>query len=76
MFQLPGKPDPEVNWWVNETVLLPSARRKTDTHITENRMMIPHVKREDLNSTYKCKASNTKLVPPLENTIRLELNCK
>lgn len=34
------------------------------------------MKREDLNTTFKCKASNTNLVPPQEKVVRLELNCK
>jgi hypothetical protein len=45
-------------------------------HVTVNRLEIQHVKRDALNNTYVCQASNTKLVPPAERTVRVEMLCK
>lgn len=42
-------------------------------HVTVNRLEIQHVKRDALNNTYVCQASNTKLVPPAERTVRVEM---
>lgn len=42
-------------------------------HVIVNRLKVEGVKREHLNSTYKCQASNTKLMMPVERTVRLEL---
>lgn len=44
--------------------------------VTVNRLEIQHVKRDALNNTYVCQASNTKLVPPAERTVRVEMLCK
>jgi hypothetical protein len=38
-----------------------------------NRLAVKAVRREHLNSSYKCQASNTKLMMPAEKTVRLEL---
>lgn len=45
-------------------------------NVIVNRLEVPGVKREHLNSSYKCQASNTKLMMPVEKTVRLELLCK
>ncbi|KAL3285809.1 hypothetical protein HHI36_000331 [Cryptolaemus montrouzieri] len=42
-------------------------------HVTVNRLEVANVRREHLNSTFKCQASNTKLMMPAEKTVRLEL---
>ncbi|XP_066996911.2 uncharacterized protein [Anabrus simplex] len=41
-----------------------------------NRLEVPSVRRQHLNTTYKCQASNTKLMLPQEKTVRLELYLK
>lgn len=41
--------------------------------IVVNRLEVSRVSREHLNTTYKCQASNTKLMLPTEKTVRLEL---
>lgn len=46
------------------------------TNVIVNKLEVRHVKRHQLNSTFKCQASNTKLMQPAEKTIRLELFCK
>lgn len=45
-------------------------------NVIVNRLEVTSVKREHLNSTYKCQASNTKLMMPAEKTVRLELLCE
>lgn len=45
-------------------------------HVTVNRLEIQHIKRDALNNTYVCQASNTKLVPPAERSVRVEMLCK
>lgn len=42
-------------------------------HVSVNRLEVFKVTREALNTTYKCQASNTKLVPPVERSVRLEM---
>jgi hypothetical protein len=48
---------------------------ETTSHhvVVVNRLEVSHVTREHLNTTYKCQASNTKLMLPAEKTVRLEL---
>lgn len=38
-----------------------------------NKLTVRHLTREQLNSTFKCQASNTKLMTPVEKAVRLEL---
>uniref|UniRef100_A0A182J5S9 Ig-like domain-containing protein n=1 Tax=Anopheles atroparvus TaxID=41427 RepID=A0A182J5S9_ANOAO len=45
-------------------------------HVTVNRLEISKMTRSALNNTYKCQASNTKLVPPAERTIRVDMLLK
>lgn len=42
-------------------------------HVTVNRLEVPHITRSALNNTYRCQASNTKLVPPVERSIRIDM---
>ncbi|KAG6452459.1 hypothetical protein O3G_MSEX007644 [Manduca sexta] len=69
-----GRPEPLVSWWIDGTPAPQYIGMKTDTHVMVNRLELQHLKREDLNTTYKCRASNTNLVPPQEKVIRLEMN--
>ncbi|CAK1583544.1 unnamed protein product [Parnassius mnemosyne] len=69
-----GRPEPIVSWLVNGTVVPKNIGVKTDTHVVVNRLEIQEIGREDLNTTFKCRASNTLLVPPQEKTVRLEMN--
>lgn len=67
-----GRPSPTVSWFVNER-LVEGNLETINSHVVVNRLAVVGVKREDLNSTYKCQASNTKLMMPAEKTVRLEL---
>lgn len=42
-------------------------------HVTVNRLEVPQITRSALNNTYRCQASNTKLVAPVERSIRIEM---
>ncbi|KAL0869215.1 hypothetical protein ABMA27_007492 [Loxostege sticticalis] len=71
-----GRPAPTVMWLINGTPAPQYIGEKTDTHVVVNRLELPHVKRSHLNTTFKCRASNTNLVSPQEKTVRLEMNLK
>jgi len=45
-------------------------------NVLVNKLEVKGLSRDRLNSTFKCQASNTKLMMPLEKTVRLELLCK
>ncbi|KOB70398.1 Turtle-like protein A [Operophtera brumata] len=57
-----GRPAPTVMWLIDGTPAPQYIGEKTDTHVVVNRLELPHVKRDHLNTTFKCRASNTNLV--------------
>ncbi|KAK9878561.1 hypothetical protein WA026_022633 [Henosepilachna vigintioctopunctata] len=66
------RPPPTVSWFVNDKI----SDGKLETignHVTVNRLEVSNLQRDHLNSTFKCQASNTKLMMPAEKTVRLEL---
>ncbi|XP_061721983.1 hemicentin-1-like [Cydia pomonella] len=69
-----GRPEPVVSWLIDGLPAPQYIGVKTDTHVVVNRLELQHLKREDLNTTFKCRAANTHLVPPQEKTVRLEMN--
>ncbi|XP_063831478.1 neural cell adhesion molecule 1-like isoform X2 [Ostrinia nubilalis] len=69
-----GRPEPVVTWLINGTPAPQYIGVKTDTHVVVNRLELQQLKREDLNTTFKCRAANTVLVPPQEKIVRLEMN--
>ncbi|XP_013192090.2 hemicentin-1 [Amyelois transitella] len=71
-----GRPAPTVMWLIDGTPAPQYIGEKTDTHVVVNRLELPHVRRNHLNTTFKCRASNTNLVSPQEKTVRLEMNLK
>ncbi|KAG7298039.1 hypothetical protein JYU34_018804 [Plutella xylostella] len=71
-----GRPAPTVMWLIDSTPAPQYIGEKTDTHVVVNRLELPHVRRKHLNTTFKCRASNTNLVSPQEKTVRLELNLR
>jgi len=68
-----GKPTPAVSWLVNG--------RETEGRLVENvgqnvvvsKLTVPQLRREHRNATYKCRAANTHLIPPLEKTVILDI---
>lgn len=75
-YQLIGRPEPNVTWYNGAQAVQTNGAVSTSRHITVNRLEINHVKRDALNSTYVCQASNTKLVPPAERAVRVEMLCE
>lgn len=62
---------------MNGTQLLESGHGVSmGRHVTVNRLEVPNITRTTLNNTYRCQASNTKLVPPVERSIRIDMLCK
>lgn len=68
-----GRPEPTVTWFMGTTPIQTGGGVSMGRHVTVNRLEIQHVKRDALNNTYVCQASNTKLVPPAERTVRVEM---
>lgn len=75
-FYLLGRPEPQVTWYSGTTPLKTGGGVSMGRHVTVNRLEISHIKRDALNTTYVCQASNTKLVPPAERTVRVEMLCE
>ncbi|XP_026760662.2 neural cell adhesion molecule 1-like [Galleria mellonella] len=69
-----GRPEPVVTWLIDGSPAPQYIGVKTDTHVVVNRLELQHLKREDLNTTFKCRAANTHLVQPQEKSVRLEMN--
>ncbi|XP_012276028.1 hemicentin-2 [Orussus abietinus] len=69
-----GKPTPVVTWFVNgkET----DGISKIEQNIVVNKLTVPQLRREHLNTTYKCRATNTNLIAPLEKTVILDVHLK
>lgn len=70
-----GKPTPVVTWFVNGKEVA-GQLEETGRTIVVNKLTVPQLRREHLNTTYKCRASNTNLMAPLEKTILLDVHCK
>ncbi|KAK9498254.1 hypothetical protein O3M35_004110 [Rhynocoris fuscipes] len=70
-----GEPKPSVSWFVNEK-LVEGIVDTESISVVINKLKISRLKRSHLNTTYKCQASNTKLIPPTEKTVRLEMNLR
>ncbi|XP_019871774.2 hemicentin-1 isoform X2 [Aethina tumida] len=67
-----GRPTPTVSWFINDR-LVEGQLESSGNHVMVNRLVVNRVTRDHLNSTYKCQASNTKLMMPAEKSVRLEL---
>ncbi|XP_076284192.1 sidestep III isoform X2 [Lasioglossum baleicum] len=70
-----GKPTPVVSWLVNEKEV-DGRLKETGQNIVVSKLRIPQLRREHRNTTYKCRASNTNHIPPLEKTILLDVYLK
>ncbi|CAK1552237.1 unnamed protein product [Leptosia nina] len=71
-----GRPSPTVLWLIDGVPAPQYIGEKSDSHVVVNKLELPHVKRSHLNTTFKCRASNTNLVSPQEKTVRLEMNLR
>ncbi|KAK9721510.1 hypothetical protein QE152_g21508 [Popillia japonica] len=69
-----GKPPPTVSWFINDRLV--EGELDSINHYMVNKLTVRHLTREQLNSTFKCQASNTKLMTPVEKSVQLELQLK
>jgi hypothetical protein len=71
-----GKPPPTVSWFVNDKLqdnVVPLEEEQRSPGIIVSRLSLHDVRRRQLHNTFKCQASNTKLMLPTEKTVRLDL---
>ncbi|XP_030369945.1 uncharacterized protein LOC115620710 [Scaptodrosophila lebanonensis] len=71
-----GRPEPTVTWLNGTQTLEAGSGVSMGRHVTVNRLEVPNIPRSALNNTYRCQASNTKLVAPVERSIRIEMLLK
>ncbi|XP_050293080.1 hemicentin-1 isoform X2 [Anthonomus grandis grandis] len=71
-----GSPSPTVSWFVNDRLTEGHVEVISKNNVIVNRLEIRQLTRDKLNSTFKCQASNTKLMMPSQKTVRLELLLK
>lgn len=67
-----GRPQPDVLWFINDNLVDNQIEQNTG-NVIENRLLWNSVQRHHLHSVFTCKATNTKLVPPLTNRIELDM---
>ncbi len=70
-----GKPDPVVSWYVNGEL------EDSTYHVNRfgeviNELAFRGLNRSHLGSHFSCRASNTRLIQPVEKSVVLDLNCK
>ncbi|ETN61505.1 hypothetical protein AND_006833 [Anopheles darlingi] len=70
------RPEPTVTWLNGNEIMQTGGGVSMGRHVTVNRLEISKMTRSALNNTYKCQASNTKLVPPAERSIRVDMLLK
>ncbi|XP_016954232.3 uncharacterized protein LOC108027331 [Drosophila biarmipes] len=71
-----GRPEPTVTWLNGTRALEAGSGVSMGRHVTVNRLEVAQISRSALNNTYRCQASNTKLVAPVERSIRIEMLLK
>jgi hypothetical protein len=75
LFILPGRPRPNVTWYLDNTVIDESFETRPDG-VTVNHLSYPNIGRQHLNARLVCVASNTNLTPPNNKVVVLDINCK
>lgn len=68
-----GRPEPTVSWFNGSEPIQTTGGITMGRHVVVNRLEIPHLTRDAYNSTLRCQASNTKLAPPVERIVRLDM---
>lgn len=68
-----GRPEPSVTWIKGNSLVQTAGAVSMGRHVSVNRLEVFKVGRDALNTTFKCQASNTKLVPPVERSVRLDM---
>ncbi|XP_014477343.1 PREDICTED: nephrin-like [Dinoponera quadriceps] len=70
-----GKPTPVVSWLVNGEEV-DGRLEEFGQNIVVSKLTVPQLRREHRDTTYKCRAANTHLIPPLEKTVILDVYLK
>jgi len=73
LFDFAARPEPQVTWYVNGA-LIDSTYYVNGYGDVVNEVTFRQVNRSHLNSQFTCKASNTRLIPPEEKSVTLDLN--
>lgn len=68
-----GRPEPSVAWYNGTQLVQTAGGVPMGRHVIVNRLEVPQVHRDAFNTTFRCQAANTKLVPPAERTVRLDM---
>ncbi|XP_070166329.1 protein turtle homolog A isoform X2 [Polyergus mexicanus] len=69
-----GKPTPVVSWLADGKEV--NGRLEEFEGIVVSKLTVPQLRREHRNTTYKCRANNTHLIPPLEKSVILDVYLK
>lgn len=70
-----GRPQPNVSWYLENTIIDESFEVRSDG-VVVNHLNYPNIGRQHLNSRLVCIASNTNLTPPSSKAVILDVNCK
>lgn len=62
-----------VSWLVDGKEVNGRLEEFESQNIVVSKLTVPQLRREHRNTTYKCRASNTHLIPPLEKTVILDV---
>ena len=61
-----------MSWFANDR-LLDGALDASTPKVVVSRLDVARVSRQHLNTTYRCQASNTRLIDPKHHDVRLDL---
>lgn len=70
-----GDPSPSVTWWRDKSLLDDTFYRASERYV-RNELVILELRRSDLMVELMCQSSNTNLIPPLSESIKIDINCK
>jgi len=62
-----------VSWLVNGREMEGKLVENVGQNVVVSKLTVPQLRREHRNATYKCRAANTHLIPPLEKTVILDV---
>lgn len=68
-----GRPEPTVTWFNGSESIHTAGGVAMGRHVIVNRLEIPNLTRDAYNSTLRCQAMNTKLAPPVERVVKLDM---
>ncbi|KAG8185339.1 hypothetical protein JTE90_005468 [Oedothorax gibbosus] len=69
-----GFPSPNVTWWKDNRLWDNTFKQGPSSGSVVNEMRLTNLSRSDLFSTFHCRAQNTKLAPPVNRTVVLDLS--